>query len=66
MLRPGGKLVVTMIGKLIGTVGHAIWWYARASRDQDEELMASIRRTSWRSLARPDLSMSTSMALFMG
>ena len=28
VLRPGGKLVVTMIGKLLGAVGHAIWWYS--------------------------------------
>lgn len=28
VLRPGGKLIVTMIGRLIGIVGHAIWWYS--------------------------------------
>ena len=41
VLRPGGKLIVTMIGKLIGTVGHAIWWYSEDKHReiQDEELM---------------------------
>lgn len=37
VLQPGGKLVVTMIGKLIGTIGHAIWWY---SEDKHREVRA--------------------------
>ncbi|SFD35037.1 class I SAM-dependent methyltransferase [Devosia psychrophila] len=28
VLRPGGLLIITMIGYIIGTVGHAIWWYS--------------------------------------
>jgi len=28
VLRPGGRLVATMIGRLLGRVGHAIWWYS--------------------------------------
>ncbi|MFH1345634.1 MAG: methyltransferase domain-containing protein [Pseudomonadota bacterium] len=28
VLRPGGQVVATMIGRLIGDVGHAIWWYS--------------------------------------
>ncbi|WP_164902132.1 MULTISPECIES: class I SAM-dependent methyltransferase [Rhizobium] len=28
ILKPGGRLIVTMIGRLIGEVGHAIWWYS--------------------------------------
>lgn len=28
LLRPGGRIVLTMIGKVIGTVGHALWWYS--------------------------------------
>lgn len=35
VLRPGGKLVATMIGRLIGIVGHAIWWY---SEDKHRDL----------------------------
>jgi arsenite methyltransferase len=35
VLRPGGKLVATMIGRLIGVVGHAIWWY---SEDKHRDL----------------------------
>lgn len=28
VLKPGGVVVATMIGQLIGNVGHAIWWYS--------------------------------------
>ena len=28
VLRPRGKLVITMIGRIIGTIGHALWWYS--------------------------------------
>ncbi len=28
ILKKGGRLIVTMIGRLIGEVGHAIWWYS--------------------------------------
>lgn len=28
VLKPGGIVVATMIGRLIGDVGHAIWWYS--------------------------------------
>ena len=28
LLRPHGKLVITMIGPLIGMVGHLLWWYS--------------------------------------
>jgi len=27
VLRPGGRLVATMINRFLGAVGHAIWWY---------------------------------------
>jgi SAM-dependent methyltransferase len=35
VLKPGGRLVITMISKLIGDVGHAIWWY---SEDKHREV----------------------------
>jgi SAM-dependent methyltransferase len=35
VLQPGGRLVMTMISKLIGDVGHAIWWY---SEDKHREV----------------------------
>ncbi len=35
VLKPGGRVVITMIGHLIGKVGHAIWWY---SEDKHREL----------------------------
>ncbi len=28
VLKPGGTVVATMIGRLIGGIGHAIWWYS--------------------------------------
>lgn len=27
LLRPGGRLIVTMIDPVLGGIGHAIWWY---------------------------------------
>ncbi|TCR66938.1 methyltransferase domain-containing protein [Rhizobium sp. BK376] len=35
LLRPGGQLLVTMIGPFVGTIGHAIWWY---SEDKHREV----------------------------
>jgi SAM-dependent methyltransferase len=35
LLRPGGRVLVTMIGRLIGRVGHALWWY---SEDKHREV----------------------------
>jgi ubiquinone/menaquinone biosynthesis C-methylase UbiE len=28
VLRPGGRLIVTMIGRRLGALGHAVWWYS--------------------------------------
>jgi len=28
VLKPGGRVIITMIGKVIGTIGHAVWWYS--------------------------------------
>jgi ubiquinone/menaquinone biosynthesis C-methylase UbiE len=37
VLRPGGRVVATMIGRFIGKVGHALWWYSEDKhRDIDE------------------------------
>ncbi len=37
LLRPDGKVIVTMIGKIIGKIGHALWWYSEDKhRDVDE------------------------------
>jgi SAM-dependent methyltransferase len=27
VLTPGGRVVLTMIGRLIGAIGHRLWWY---------------------------------------
>jgi SAM-dependent methyltransferase len=35
VLRPGGRVVLTMIGRLVGDVGHMIWWY---SEDKHREV----------------------------
>ena len=37
VLKPGGRVVATMIGKLIGDVGHAIWWYSEDKHRHVEE-----------------------------
>ncbi len=28
VLRPGGRLVITMIDPILGGIGHAVWWYS--------------------------------------
>lgn len=28
LIRPSGRLILTMIGPILGKVGHAIWWYS--------------------------------------
>ena len=41
VLRPGGRVVATMIGRLIGKVGHALWWYSEDKHrevDEHEEM----------------------------
>ena len=37
VLKPGGRAVVTMISRLVGTIGHAIWWY---SEDKHRDVKA--------------------------
>lgn len=32
LIRPGGSLIITMIGPLIGGIGHKIWWYSEDKR----------------------------------
>jgi len=35
LLKPGGRVVATMIGSLVGKIGHALWWY---SEDKEREM----------------------------
>jgi SAM-dependent methyltransferase len=37
VLRPGGKVMITMIGRWIGKVGHMIWWYSEDKHRTIEE-----------------------------
>ena len=38
VLRPDGHVVITMIGPIVGKIGHAIWWYSEDKhRDVDED-----------------------------
>ena len=38
VLKPGGKIVVTMINRFIGELGHMLWWYSEDKhRHVDEE-----------------------------
>jgi len=41
VLKPGGQIVLTMIGRTIGEIGHMLWWYSEDKhREVDhEELM---------------------------
>jgi SAM-dependent methyltransferase len=45
LLRPGGRVVVTMINRFLGTIGHAIWWYSEDKHRhvEEEELMGMDR-----------------------
>jgi SAM-dependent methyltransferase len=45
VLRPGGRVVLTMIGRIIGNVGHALWWYSEDKHRAiaDGELMGMDR-----------------------
>jgi len=41
VLRPGGRIVITMIGRFTGKLGHAIWWYSEDKHrevDEHEEM----------------------------
>ena len=35
VLKPNGRILITMIGKLIGEIGHKLWWY---SEDKHREV----------------------------
>ncbi len=41
LLRPGGRVVLTMIGRWLGDIGHKIWWYSEDKHREvaDGELM---------------------------
>jgi SAM-dependent methyltransferase len=45
VLRPGGRVVATMIGRFIGDIGHRLWWYSEDKhRDvADGEVMGMNR-----------------------
>ncbi len=32
LLRPGGRLIITMINPILGGIGHALWWYGEDRR----------------------------------
>lgn len=39
VLRPGGRLLITMIGRRVGELGHRLWWYSEDKHrhvDEDE------------------------------
>jgi len=46
LLRPGGRTVITMIGRWIGNVGHKLWWYSEDKHRNvaEGELMGMDRR----------------------
>lgn len=53
VLRPGGRVVMTMIGKRLGDIGHALWWYSEDKhRDVHEEEVMGIDRDEMLDLMR--------------
>jgi ubiquinone/menaquinone biosynthesis C-methylase UbiE len=46
VLRPGGRIVITMISRFIGTIGHKIWWYSEDKErhlDEHEEMGLDLK-----------------------
>ena len=38
VLKPGGKIIITMINRVIGEIGHKLWWYSEDKhREVDED-----------------------------
>ena len=53
VLRPGGRVIMTMIGRRLGDIGHAIWWYSEDKhRDVHEEEVMGIDRDDMLDLLR--------------
>ncbi len=44
VLRPGGRVVLTMIDPFLGTIGHCIWWY---SEDKKRPIAEGERDGLW-------------------
>lgn len=61
LLKPGGRVVVTMIGSLVGRVGHALWWYSEdKQRDlHPDELMGLDAAEVQRLLKRAKFTLSS-------
>lgn len=41
ILKPDGQLMISMIGRIVGVIGHAIWWYSEDKHrkvDEEEEM----------------------------
>ena len=49
VLRPGGQVLVTMIGPLLGTIGHHFWWYGgkRHRLEKEGEEGGLTTKTIW-------------------
>lgn len=51
VLRPGGRLLVTMIGRFLGGLGHRLWWYSEDKhRHVDEEELMGMDPSEVRAL----------------
>lgn len=51
VLRPAGQLIATMIGRRLGDLGHALWWYSEDKhRDVQEGEVMGIDPGSMRAL----------------
>lgn len=37
VLRPGGRIVLTMIGRMLGELGHRLWWYSEDKHREEAE-----------------------------
>ena len=44
VLRPEGRLLITMIGRILGGLGHRLWWYSEDKHRHVDELTLSGQR----------------------
>lgn len=53
LLKPGGRVVMTMINRWIGGIGHALWWYSEEKhRHTDAHEAGGLDRQEIRQLAQ--------------
>lgn len=68
VLRPGGRVLVTMIERVLGAIGHVLWWYSEDKHRAvaDGEVMGMDRREVSTLLLEAGFENVTHRAFFYG